>query len=613
MSRLPAPDAVREALHGSAYHREIETLAEKLLRREYPLLGFEITPGDPIDWRRDFKSGRTSAAAYFRRIPYLDFARVGDHKVVWELNRLQHLVLLAQAWLLGDDPRFGRELTAQLEDWRRANPMHVGVNWASALEVAFRALSLIWIFHWVGGRLDATARRGLLEMIYQHGRHLEYNLSVYFSPNTHLLGEAVVLHAVGALFPDMPGAEQRRALGRRVTLEQLAFQVRDDGSHFEQSTYYHLYAVDFFLLHHVLEPLPEESLGRLRRMADFLADIVSPEGALTLIGDDDGGRVFHPYGARESFALDTLETCARVFPGFRGEAGSPRAGRSEQAAWWLGPADGVADAERRPRRSRRFPDSGLTVMTAGDAWILVDSGLFGYGGAGHSHSDALSFVAHLEGRELLIDPGTFTYVADPERRDWFRSSAAHNTVRVDGADQAAPAGPFRWAGKPHVECEAWESGPDQDLLRAVCLSGVRHTRTLILAKQPRLLFIVDQVSAADSATEAEAEHTIEQFWHAAGSETARRLHPADGAIEWESGGLHGRRSTAFGAWEESPTGVLRLRRRLPVTLAAVLDLQAEPDPDPSFRLVIDGDRLELRWKGRSEWKQPLSLEGSHTA
>ena len=205
-------------------------------------------------------------------------------------------MVLAQAWLLGDDARFGEELTMQLEDWRRANQMHVGVNWASALEVAFRALSLVWIFHWVGDRLGWGVRRRLLETIYQHGRHLEYNLSVYFSPNTHLLGEAVALHAIGALFPAMPGAEKRRVEGRRVVLEQLEFQVEDDGSHFEQSTYYQLYAVDFFLLHHVIEPLPESALARLRKMAEFLGEVVSPGGRLPLIGDDDGGRVFHPYG-----------------------------------------------------------------------------------------------------------------------------------------------------------------------------------------------------------------------------------------------------------------------------------------------------------------------------
>ena len=49
---------------------------------------------------------------------------------------------------------------------------------------------------------------------------------------------------------------------------------------------------------------------------------------------------------------------------------------------------------------------------------------------------------------MLIDPGTYTYVADRRWRDWFRGSAAHNTLRIDGLDQASPAGPFRWDGRP---------------------------------------------------------------------------------------------------------------------------------------------------------------------
>ncbi len=42
--------------------------------------------------------------------------------------------------------------------------------------------------------------------------------------------------------------------------------------------------------------------------------------------------------------------------------------------------------------------------------------------------------------EILVDAGTYTYV-EPQWRDWFRATAAHNTVRIDGRDQAVAAGP----------------------------------------------------------------------------------------------------------------------------------------------------------------------------
>src|SRR5262249_44837227 len=124
-----------------------------------------------------------------------------------------------------------------------------GINWASALEVAFRALSWSWSYHFAGANFREAFRRQFLSALYQHGCYLEHNFSVYFSPNTHLLGEALVLHALGTFFPQWPRASQWRQQGGRTMGQEMERQVRDDGSHIEQSTYYHVYALDMFLTH----------------------------------------------------------------------------------------------------------------------------------------------------------------------------------------------------------------------------------------------------------------------------------------------------------------------------------------------------------------------------
>src|SRR5208282_5384269 len=78
------------------------------------------------------------------KIDFLDFSAVGDHKIVWELNRHQHLVTLAKAWLLTGQADYAKEVVAQWYSWQKANPYPLGVNWASALEVGFRSISWIW-------------------------------------------------------------------------------------------------------------------------------------------------------------------------------------------------------------------------------------------------------------------------------------------------------------------------------------------------------------------------------------------------------------------------------------------------------------------------------------
>jgi hypothetical protein len=506
LAGLPGPGGVAGRLAGSAYAREMERLAEEILAHRYPLLGVTVEAPPPLDWRRDYLSGRGSGLDYFRRIPYLDASRVGDHKVIWELNRHQHLVLLAQVFRLTGRRELPARIESDLESWWRSNPFHRGINWASALEVAFRALSWIWIYHLAGGEFREDFRRRFLAALFQHGAHLERNLSFYFSPNTHLLGEAVALHALGALFPGCRSASRWRALGRRVTLEQMERQVRDDGSHFEQSSYYHVYALDLFLFHALLEPPPAAYREKLARMGEYLDALLGPGRVLPLIGDDDGGRVFHPYGAPRRHGRDTLATAA-LFLGAASWSWE-RDDVPPQAAWWLGEAALEGEAAPAPAQaSRLFAYSGLVSLGSEKLQVLVDTGGFGPGGAGHSHSDTLSILARTPEEEILVDSGTYTYVSEPEWRDRFRGSAAHNTIRVDGLDQAVAVHAFRWEEKPGLRRREWTCEAASDCIDAECrYRGFRHRRRVTLWK-PDVAVILDEVAGPAG------DHTVEQFWH----------------------------------------------------------------------------------------------------
>ena len=131
----------------------------------------------------------------------------------------------------------------------------------------------------------------------------------------------------------------------------------------------------------------------------------------------------------------------------------------EQAAWWLGPeALSMRAAPAAPRVSRLFADGGTATMVSDDVQVVIKAGPFGEGSGGHSHSDVLSLTARVGCREVLIDPGTFTYVADPAERNRFRGSAAHNTVRIDGRDQAVPAVPSVGTTSPLSMCASGARG-----------------------------------------------------------------------------------------------------------------------------------------------------------
>jgi hypothetical protein len=371
--------------------------------------------------------------------------------------------------------------------------------------VAFRALSWIHVLHFLGPGMDPDLRREMERHLYLHGLHLEYNLSIYFSPNTHLLGEAVALHALGLLFP-APAGERWRALGSDIVEKEFRAQIHPDGSHFEHSTYYHVYALDFFILYSILAGRTEVMGPRLAAMAEFLAAIMEPRQEIPCFGDDDGGRLLHPSGQRNRFGRATLATCGVLFG--RPEWVRDTENLHEQAVWWLGePALDVEPQPGLPARSQLFPNIGLAMMSGNSLNIVADGGPFGVGSGGHSHSDTLSFTA-CSGREwILIDPGTYTYVSDPKARDAFRGSAFHNTLRIGGADQAVPASAFRWSDPPRTQIEQWHCDDKVTFFRARCsYRGFSHQRRFWFFP-PDLLLIVDQIDGP------QGEHELERFWH----------------------------------------------------------------------------------------------------
>src|SRR5436189_974402 len=141
-----------------------------------------------------------------------------------------------------------------------------------------------------------------------NGRHIEHFLSTYFSPNTHLLGEAVALFFLGTMCSELPAAERWKSLGWRLVLQEAQRQVQSDGFHFEQSTYYHVYALDFFLHAVVLASLNGISVpGRFEETIEKMLTVLCQLGRCgppPSFGDDDGGRLFDPRRNRREHLID---------------------------------------------------------------------------------------------------------------------------------------------------------------------------------------------------------------------------------------------------------------------------------------------------------------------
>lgn len=491
--------------------QEIMDEAERVCAHEFRIFAYPpVQCGPEIPWRRDLVHGQETGLQHFSRIPYLDFAQAGDSKIVWEPNRHQHFVTLGQAYFLSGDERYPREFAAQWGQWCAANPHHRGINWASSLELAFRLWSWLWAFHlMLDSEAVAELLPDLLPAIHEHAEHVLANLSTYFSPNTHLLGEGFALYAIGLMFPELRRAEVWRRTGREILGQEIHRQVFRDGVHREQSSYYHRYALEFFICAAALaekngEPFPAEYREQLDRMADALAYGSFPGGRDRMAGDSDGGRLlpFAPFDPNDSRPALTLAAAYLQ----RGDLGA-LAGTCDESAFWLlgsGSAGTFSRKAAAPARdSRIFPEAGLVAMRSGrdeNARVLFfDAGPQGLLGCGHGHADALSITCASDGRQWLVDPGTYVYTASLADRERFRSTRAHNTVVVDGQDQAVAVAAFKWRDLPEVKLE-----------RGVCLASmdvavashsgyqrlpgrVTHRRTVVFVK-PDYWLVRDELS-----------------------------------------------------------------------------------------------------------------------
>ena len=226
--------------------------ADSVIRGRYDLLGYRgVQAGTSPDWHTDVVHRRHSPRTYWASVPYLDPA-AGDHKVIWELNRHQHWLFYGRAHALTGESRFYDAFQRQLSDWLAANPPLVGTNWASMLELAFRCLTWLWTLELFASSASRADREpwivDLLVALDRQLTHIEHNLSLYFSPNTHLSGEALALYVAGCALPELKASARRAAIGRTVLIQEATRQIRADGGHAELSAHYHRYSTDFYLL-----------------------------------------------------------------------------------------------------------------------------------------------------------------------------------------------------------------------------------------------------------------------------------------------------------------------------------------------------------------------------
>jgi hypothetical protein len=499
----------------------LERAARITDEHSWRVLGYgEKCFGPEIEWLKDPLSGALWPPDYHADVR-LFRGDGSDARVLWEVNRLNHLVTLARAYNVAREEKYAAEIFSQLGVWREQNPTGRGANWACAMEAALRAMNLLAVFELTRRSPELNEERLLsfLQTFDQHGAHILRNLEFsYISTSNHYLSDVVGLLWIGIMLPELSAAKEWRAFGLREVLREMDKQVLSDGADSEASTGYHRLVLELFLYSFILArenhiKIEEKYWEKLRAMLSYVRAILRPDGRAPLIGDTDSGQILPLVPRNADDHAYVLSIGAALFnePSFKLRASE--AAMPEELLWVLG-EEGVRAFQNLPEineeaKSQAFTHAGTYIMRDADLYLLFNASGNGLKGRGsHGHNDALSLEVSACGTQFIVDPGTYVYSADLQERHLFRSTGYHSTVEVDDAEQNVtdPRLPFVMGDEAHPRVLRWESGPERDLVVAEhdgykrLAEGITHRRAVRFEKRARLWIIEDSLLGAGSHT-----------------------------------------------------------------------------------------------------------------
>jgi uncharacterized heparinase superfamily protein len=395
-----------------------------------------------------------------------------DHDRLWTVTLHYHRWAYDLAQLASREEQGGREagelFVEYLSDWMdrcdlsAPGAIHLAWNaYATATRISWWVRSALLLGpEWWSRRADFRGR--FLSSLSRQADYLARNIEWDLRGN-HLLRDAVGLAWAGR-FLNSPQAAQWLRSARVLAADQVREQILGDGGHFERSPMYHRIVMDDLL---VLSRLIDEPTVRheiettLCRMVDFAHWVRHPDGKIPLVND----------AALESKpAFDKVPTACG---------------------------------------GRHFAETGLAIWHGTPWTVFFDVGPIGPDyQPGHGHADTLSLECSYDGLRLFVDPGTHSYDPD-ERRAYDRSTAAHNTICVDGTDSSEVWDIFRVGRRARpfsVDVRAAESVFDATAAH----DGYFHLRSVVHRRRVQVadgspLIIIDRI-------EGQGRHRVEGGW-----------------------------------------------------------------------------------------------------
>lgn len=402
----------------------------------------------PFDWHSDWRCGHKWDNRYFKEYSFYEKEkeREYDVKFPWELSRMSFLIPVARHYLLENKKEHLDYVHDVLYDWKKNNPLANSVNWYP-MEVSVRSINLVQLREILLLNEGTAKTVDLLnEILILHGVFLWRNIEFTDVRGNHYSANLTALLLLGNTFK---GFYKEASKWKKYALAKIEkefhLQFIGDGVNFEKSTSYHRLVVEFFLISFLVMyrmgiEIKTETKEVFKNACMFIKDVAKPNLQAPIIGDNDSASVFLNEGVSLNNHTPLLQLASLFLKEPMLNMGT-KTYISAVELFGLKEGHGLLGLPGSDKNFFMYPRGGFCIVKDEKNYFITDVGEVGMKGrGGHGHNDLYSFELMLHGRDIIVDPGCYTYTGDLKLKNEMKSSRYHNILTVDDEEIAPMVG-----------------------------------------------------------------------------------------------------------------------------------------------------------------------------
>jgi hypothetical protein len=349
-----------------------------------------------------------------------------DIKFIWEISRFQHL----------NHPTDSKnKIIREIKRFIKFNPIGFGPNWISAMEVGIRLVNITILYLSVDERhtkIENFLKESFLFIFKNLEDHNKYK-------GNHYISNLCSLICFGSFIEMNSFNKKIISFALNELIKEIEVQYNDDGSYYENSTYYHLFVTEMICQTAIITKkngcsefvnLVKNTIGsscladnsqfqRIIGKAISFGNEISMDNFYPIIGDMDSGRFI--YSSKiidlETFSFLIKDKLPSTFNYIHPLGSIERLNSSSFFSNFK--------FNKNYLRYKIFNDFGLFVVKSEDFFFSIRTN-YNIKKTVHAHEDVGSVCLYLDKNKMLWDPGVGNYNRDLINRDKFRFGDSHN-------------------------------------------------------------------------------------------------------------------------------------------------------------------------------------------